>query len=79
MSPQDLRAKVAEEALRDATAYFQEFCRPFDVKDTLWGAAAWTDLRRDLSLAPNVADELWPEYWETFRDETVRLAASSGQ
>jgi hypothetical protein len=79
VSPQELRAKVVEEALRDADAYFQEFFGPFGVKDSQWVAAAWTDLRRDLSLVPNFADELWPEYWETFRDETVRLSASTSQ
>jgi hypothetical protein len=77
MTPQDLRAKVVEEARHDAVTYFHEFRGPFAIKDSQWVAEAWTDLRHDLTLAPNVADELWPAYWEAFRDETVRLAASS--
>jgi len=79
MIPQSLRAKVVDEARRDAAAYFREFRGPVGPDTTNWVAEAWANLRRDFKLAPGVAKKLWPSYWEAFAQETARLTSSPGQ
>jgi hypothetical protein len=71
-----LRGKVLNDARLDAAAYFREFRAAAGLDGTGWVEEAWADLRRFLKLDPETADHLWPVYWEAFRAETERLAAT---
>jgi hypothetical protein len=71
----NLRAKILDEATRDAVAYYGEFRCAAGADGLDWVNEAWADLRRDFKLSADQADSLWPAYWKAFFDETVRLAS----
>jgi hypothetical protein len=73
------RAWVICEAHRDAAAYFRKFRCPVGPNTTDWVTEAWADIRHDLKLTPEVAEVLWPAYWEAFSQETERLATKPGR
>jgi hypothetical protein len=79
MIAKSLRAKVVDDARRDAAAYYREFRSAVGAEATGWVTEAWADLRRDLKLPPETADQLWPAYWEAFSKETARLASKSAK
>jgi hypothetical protein len=72
-----LRAKVVDEARRDAAAFFREFQHAVgpDRVDLDWVAQAWTDIVNDFHVKRSVAPRLWEAYWTTFSEETARLAS----
>jgi hypothetical protein len=73
------RAKVVDEARRDAAAYYRESRSAVGAEPTDWVKEAWDDVRRDFKLPPETADELWRAYWQAFSKETARLASKSGK
>jgi hypothetical protein len=77
MIAESLHAKVVDEARRDAAAYFREFRATVGPKGMNWVAEAWDDIKCDFELAPDVAEEFWPVYWEAFSQETERLASGA--
>jgi hypothetical protein len=79
MIAKSLRAKVVDEARRDAAAYYKEFRSAVGPEATDWVTEAWADLRCDLKMPPETADQLWPEYWQAFCKETARLASRSSK
>jgi hypothetical protein len=79
MIAKSLHAKVVDEARRDAAAYYKEFRSAAGAEPPDWVTEAWADLRRDLKLPPEAADQLWRAYWQAFSKETARLASKSGQ
>jgi hypothetical protein len=60
MIAKSLRAKVVDEVRRDAAAYYREFRSTVGAEPTDWVKEAGADLRRDLKLPPETADQLWP-------------------
>jgi hypothetical protein len=79
MIAKSLRAKVVDEARRDAAANYKEFRSALGAEPTDWVTEAWDDLRRDFKLPPETEDELWPAYWQAFSKEAARLASRPGQ
>jgi hypothetical protein len=69
----NVRARVIREARRDAAAYFREFQAPVGASAPGWVTEAWSDLRRDFKLSAEVAESLWPLYWDAFSQEAARL------
>jgi hypothetical protein len=76
-----LRAKVFDEARRDATAFVREFARAIGANEIEleWIERAWADLRDDFRLEAEESDRLWPAYWNAFQAESVKLAAELGR
>jgi hypothetical protein len=72
-----LRARIEDEARRDAAAYFREFRRAFGHEGLDWLAEAWADINSDLALTADQASGLWLVYWTAFNDETMNLEAKS--
>jgi hypothetical protein len=79
MIAKSLRAKVVDEARRDAAAYYGEFRSAVSVEPTDWVTEAWAALRRDFKVPPETEDQLWRDYWQAFSEETARLASRPGQ
>jgi hypothetical protein len=72
-----LRVRVTDKARRDAIAYFGEFGRSGGHEHEEWAAEKWADMRIDISrefdVPSEVADRLWPVYWQAFKSEVEWL------
>jgi hypothetical protein len=71
-------AAIIREAHLDAVAYYEEFRRAAGFTPSKWVLEAWVEVRLSLGLSPEVAEILWPAYWQAFARETGRLAARFG-